>query len=105
MKTSLFTVAVAALIGATPALAGADLATSKKCMECHAVDKEVKGPSFKAIAKLYKGTNKAEARMADKIRKGGAEHWGPNVMPSAEARGVKISDAEAKELARWVLTH
>jgi len=43
--------------------------------------------------------------MADKIKKGGAEHWGPNAMPSAEARNVKISDAEAKKLARWVLTH
>jgi len=105
MKTILFTAALAALIGTTPVQAGTDLATSKKCMECHAVDKEVKGPSFKAIAKLYKGTDKAEARIAEKIRKGGAEHWGPNVMPSAEARGVKISDAEAKKLARWVLTH
>jgi len=105
MKILLFTTALAAMIGTTPALAGADLAKSKQCMECHAVDKEVKGPSFKAIAKLYKGTDKAEARMADKIRKGGAEHWGPNVMPSAEARGVKISDAEAKKLAHWVLTH
>ena len=105
MKTILFTAALATLIGTTPVLAGTDLATSKKCMECHAVDKEVKGPSFKAIAKLYKGTDKAEARIAEKIRKGGAEHWGPNVMPSAEARGVKISDAEAKQLARWVLTH
>ncbi|HCU53137.1 MAG TPA: cytochrome C' [Gammaproteobacteria bacterium] len=105
MKTLLFTTALATLISTIPALAGSDLATSKKCMECHAVDKEVKGPSFKAIAKLYKGTDKAEARMADKIRKGGAEHWGQNAMPSAEARGVKISDAEAKKLAQWVLTH
>lgn len=105
MKAILFTAALAALMGTTPALAGSDLAKAKKCMECHAVDKEVKGPSFKAIAKLYKDTDKAEARMADKIRKGGAEHWGPNAMPSAEARGVKISEAEAKSLARWVLTH
>jgi len=92
------------LMGTTPAIAGVDLAKSKKCFECHAADKEVKGPSFHAIAKLHKGTDKAEAKMADKIKKGGAEHWGPNAMPSAEARNVKISDAEAKELARWVLT-
>jgi cytochrome c len=104
MKTMLFAVLTVTL-AATPAIAGTDLATSKKCFECHAVDKEVKGPSFQAIAKLHKGTANAEAKMADKIKKGGAEHWGPNAMPSAEARNVKISDAEAKKLARWVLTH
>lgn len=104
MKTMLFAVLTVTL-AATPAIAGTDLAKSKKCFECHAVDKEVKGPSFQAIAKLHKGTAKAEAKLADKIKKGGAEHWGPNAMPSAEARNVKISDAEAKELARWVLTH
>lgn len=103
MKTILFAV-LTVLMGTTPAIAGADLAKSKKCFECHAVDKEVKGPSFQAIAKLYKGTDKAEAKLADKIKKGGAEHWGPDAMPSVEARSVKISDAEAKELARWVLT-
>ena len=104
MKTMLFAV-LTVLVGAIPAIAGADLAKSKKCFECHAADKEVKGPSFQAVAKLYKGTDKAEAKLADNIRKGGAEHWGTNAMPSAEVRGVKISDAEARKLARWVLTH
>lgn len=97
------TLAIAAAIA--PALAGDELAKSRQCFTCHAADKEVNGPSFKAIAKLHKGTEKAEAKLADKIRMGGAEHWGPNVMPSAEARGVKISDAESKQLARWVLSH
>lgn len=105
MKTLLFTLVLTVLFGTTPAFASADLAKSKKCFECHAADTEVKGPSFKAIAKLHKGTEKAEAKLADKIKKGGAEHWGADAMPSAEARGVKISDAEAKKLARWVLTH
>jgi len=104
MKTILFAV-LTVMLGAAPAVAGTDLAKSKKCLECHAADKEVKGPSFQAIAKLYKGTDKAEAKLTDKIKKGGAEHWGPNAMPSDDARGVKISDAEAKELARWVLSH
>jgi cytochrome c len=105
MKTALFIVLVMALPGTAPVFASADLAKAKKCLECHAVDKEVKGPSFQAIAKLYKGTDKAVVKIADKIRKGGAEHWGSNAMPSAEARGVKISEAEAKQLAQWVLTH
>lgn len=103
MKTTLFA-ALTVMMIATPAIAGTDLVKSKKCLSCHAVDKEAAGPSFQAIAKLYKGTDKAEATLADKIKKGGAEHWGPNVMPPAEARDVKISDAEARKLARWVLT-
>jgi cytochrome c len=96
-------VALAPAIGIAAAHADSKLATAKKCFECHAVDKEVKGPSFQAIAKLHKGTEKAEAKLAEKIRKGGAEHWGPNAMPSAEARGVKISEKEAKKLAKWIL--
>jgi len=104
MKTALFTVLILT-IASSPALADNKLAKSKQCFSCHAVDKEVRGPSFQAIAKLHKGTPKADATLASKIQKGGAEHWGKNVMPSAEARGVKISDAEAKKLAKWVLTH
>jgi len=103
MKTMLFAVLTVTL-AVTPAIAGTDLAKSKKCLTCHAVDKEVNGPSFQAIAKLHKGTDKAEAKLAEKIKKGGAEHWGPNVMPPADVRNVKISDTEAKKLARWVLT-
>lgn len=106
MKTLLFAAALTTTMGTAPAFAGpADLAKAKKCTECHAADKEVNGPSYQAIAKLNKGTANAEAKLAEKIRKGGAEHWGPNVMPSAEVRGVKISEAEAKELAKWVLSH
>ncbi len=104
MKTMLFAV-LTFMMAATPAFAGTDLAKAKKCYTCHAVDKELYGPSFQAIAKLHKGTDKAEAKLADKIKKGGAEHWGEKVMPPVDVRGVKISDAEAKELARWVLTH
>lgn len=95
-------VAAAALLGSGAAVADAKLAESKKCMECHN-GKEKSGPTFKEIAKLYKGTPGAEKKVADKLVKGGAEHWGPNAMPSAAQRQVKISDAEAKKLAQWVL--
>jgi len=105
MKQAVFVAALAAMICANPAFANAELAKSKKCLDCHAASKEGESPSFRSIAKLYKGTEKAEARMAEKIKKGGAEHWGPNVMPPAEVRGVKVSDDEAKQLARWILSH
>ena len=105
MKKTVFAAALAAMMCAAPAFASAELAKSKKCLECHAATTEGKSPSFRSIAKLYEGTENAEARMAEKIKKGGAEHWGPNVMPPAEVRGVKVSDEESKQLARWILTH
>lgn len=95
---------ISLLLGMAPALAGADLAKSKRCYSCHAVEKDGLGPSFKAVARVYQGTDKAEAKLAEKIRKGGAEHWGANAMVPPEARGVKVSDAEARELAKWVLS-
>jgi cytochrome c len=103
MKTILITAALAAAFGMAPALASETLAKTKQCFACHAVDKELSGPSFKAIAKLHKGTPGAEAKLTDKIMKGGAEHWGDKVMPPAEARGIKTSEADAKRLAKWVL--
>jgi cytochrome c len=105
MKAFIFSAALAAMMIASPGFASDELAKSKKCMECHAATRDGNSPSFRSIAKLYKGTEKAEVRIAEKLMKGGAEHWGPNAMPSAEVRGVKISDAEAKQLARWVLSH
>lgn len=95
--------AAAVLLASGAALADAKLAESKQCMECHD-GKDKKGPTWKEIAKLYKGTPGAEKKIAEKLVKGGADHWGPNVMPSAALRQVKISDAEAKQLAKWVLS-
>ena len=102
-------------IGAGPPAGAADaskekrkveaLAKVKKCDACHTMDTEVNGPSYKSIAKLYKPTDYAVVlpRVAEKIRNGGAEHWGPNVMPPAEVRGIKITATESRALARWVL--
>lgn len=105
MKKAVFAAALATVMCVPPVFASADLAKSKKCMDCHSGTVDGKAPSFRSIAKLYKGTEKAEERIAEKLKKGGADHWGPNVMPSAEARNVKISDKEAAQLARWVLKH
>lgn len=104
MKTRLFAAALVAMFGIAPAHADGNLAKSKQCFTCHNVDRQLNGPSFKAIAKLYKGTDEAEEKLAEKIRKGGAEHWGPKIMPTALVRGVAISEAEAKQLAQWVLS-
>ena len=40
-------------------------------MSCHAVDKKVVGPSYKDVAKKYAGNAKAEAMLAEKVKKSG----------------------------------
>jgi cytochrome c len=93
----LIAVILASSIGA--AHASADLAKSKNCMACHAVDRKLVGPSFKDIAARY--SSKDTAQLAASIRKGGAGKWGPIPMPA----NPHVSDAEAAALAAWVLSH
>jgi cytochrome c len=65
MKTILITAALAAAFGMAPALASETLAKAKQCFACHAVDKELSGPSFKSIAKLHQGTPGAARQKGD----------------------------------------
>jgi cytochrome c len=80
-----------------PALASADLARSKNCMACHAVDRKLVGPSFKDIAGRY--TEQDLAHMTTVIQRGGSGRWGPIPMPG----NASITPEEANSLARWVL--
>lgn len=86
-----------------PAVSEADfmqLAKKGNCLACHAVDKKVVGPSFKDVAAKYRGDAGAEARLADKIAKGGGGVWGAMAMPASP----KISEADRRVLARYVLS-
>ena len=76
----------------------ADFARSKKCMNCHAVDRKVVGPAFKSVAARYANDPEAEARLAKKIMQGGSGSWGVVPMPSND-----VTTAEARRLAHWVL--
>lgn len=82
---------------ALDAAAAKALAQQNACMGCHAVDKKLVGPAYKAIADKYKGMNAAD--LGASIKKGGAGKWGPVPMP-AQAR---LSDDQAKLLAEWIL--
>jgi cytochrome c len=90
----------ACVLAAWPALADLALATSRNCMSCHAIDKRVLGPAYKDVAAKYRGDKAAPARLAAKIREGGAGSWGLVPMPS----NPQVSEAEARELAAWVLS-
>ncbi len=84
---------------AAPALADLQLAQSKNCMACHAVDKKLIGPAFKDVAAKYKDDKGAVDTLANKIMKGGSGVWGPIPMPA----NTQVNEAEAKKLAAWVL--
>jgi cytochrome c len=93
-------VAASALLMVGTAQANADLAKANGCTNCHTVDKKLVGPALKDIAAKYKDDPKAEAYLADKIKKGSNGVWGPVPMPP----NSQVSDANAKTLAAWVLT-
>lgn len=80
------------------ARASADLAKTKNCMGCHALDKKVLGPAFRDVAAKYKGQKDAAAKVVASMTKGSTGVWGPMAMPPNA-----LSAAEAQTLASWVL--
>jgi cytochrome c len=100
MKSVLILGATIASLASAPALANADLAQKKNCMACHAVDKKLIGPGYKEVAAKYAGQKDAADKLAQKIVKGGVGAWGQVPMPA----NPQVSEAEAKQLATWVLS-
>ena len=100
MKPVLILGATIASLASLPALASADLAQKKNCMACHATDKKLIGPGYKEVAAKYAGQKDAADKLAQKIVKGGSGVWGQVPMPG----NPQVSEAEAKQLAAWVLS-
>jgi cytochrome c len=92
---------VASVFFTAGANASPELAKQNTCMGCHAMDRKVVGPSYKAIATRYQSRPRAQMvdTLATKIRLGGGGVWGVVVMPG----NTKISEADAKKLAEWIL--
>jgi len=90
----------AGLVLAAPA-AKADEALAKKhnCLACHTVDKKLVGPAYKDVAKKYRGQAGIEAKLIEKVKKGGGGVWGPIPMPPNTA----VPDADVKKLVEWIL--
>lgn len=86
-----------------PAVSEADamqLAKKNNCLACHAIDKKVVGPAWKDVAAKYRSDAGAEAKLMDKIAKGGSGVWGVMVMPPSP----QVNEADRKTLARFVLS-
>lgn len=84
---------------AQSAMANADLAKAKNCMACHAVASKLVGPAYKDVAAKYAGQSGAEAKLVQKVLKGGSGAWGAVPMPA----NPQVSEAEAHTLVKWVL--
>jgi len=100
MKATSAITLLAALVVTPAVFANAELAKQKTCMACHATDKKIVGPSYRDVAAKYAGQSDAVDKLAAKIMKGGSGVWGAVPMPA----NPKVSPAEAKQLATWVLS-
>jgi cytochrome c len=90
-------VAATALVASNAAMADMALAKAKNCMSCHAVDKKVVGPAYQEVAKKYKAAD--EAKLVEKVMKGGSGAWGTVPMPP----NPQVKQDEAQKLVKWIL--
>ena len=97
---SLLATAAISITVMTPALANQELAQKKNCLACHSVDNKIVGPAYKDVAKKYKGQKGIEAKLVEKVLKGGKGSWGEVPMPA----NAQVNEAEAKQLVSWILS-
>lgn len=98
-NTTLALAVAGGLLAAAPALADEALAKKHNCLACHQIDKKSIGPAYKEIAKKYKGQAGVEAKLAEKVKKGGSGVWGPVPMSPNAA----VPDADIKTLVVWIM--
>jgi cytochrome c len=92
--------AAAAFPASFPASASEALAKQHACFACHAVDKKLVGPSYKEVATKYRSDSGAEAKLADKVKKGSQGTWGQVPMPP----NASVPDGDARALVKWILS-
>ncbi len=79
---------------------GEKLVNANDCSGCHAVNSQVVGPSYSAIAKRYRGQNDAVEKLAAPIREGGSGKWGSVAMTPHAA----LPDSQIREMVKWILS-
>jgi cytochrome c len=87
------------------ALSPEALAKKIGCLECHSVDKNLVGPSYRNVAERYKGDPKARAALIETVKKGGKGKWTEITkevpMPPFSRR---LSATDITRLVDWVLS-
>lgn len=79
-----------------------DTLEANKCLKCHSIDRKKEGPSYKEVAKKYKGKPDAEATLYKHV----------TTAPMVEIDGVeeehkviKVKNkAEAINVIQWILS-
>ena len=99
MKRAVLALALAAAAVA-PAYAQEELAKKYNCFACHAVDKKLVGPAYKDVAEKYRNDKGAEAKLFEKVKKGGQGVWGQVPMPP----NGQVPDNDIRSLVKWVLS-
>ena len=86
---------------ATPAESGTmKLAKDIGCLACHSIDKKLLGPAWKNVAAINRNDPAAEARLMNKIAKGGSGVWGKIEMPAYP----DLSEANRRVLVKFILS-
>ena len=105
MKSTIPAIAAGALCAAmwtSSAVAASpdELLKSSGCTACHAIDKKVVGPAYKDVAAKYRGQKGAEAKLVEKVKKGGSGVWGPVPMPP----NAQLKDEDIQAMVKYVLS-
>jgi cytochrome c len=79
------------------------LADKTGCFACHSIDKNLLGPSWKAVADRFRGNPEAEAYLMIKIADGGKGAWGNIAMPAYPEGGL-LSETDRRILVKYILS-
>lgn len=104
-------IALFGLFSAPPALASMDLSDKYECTDCHRLElkagqtkKKKEGPTYKEIAKEYKGKKGADKQLVDSIKKGSKGTWAKKLGKKTEMDAddtIPVKDAQA--MVKWIL--
>jgi len=101
MRIVALSAAALALVAAAPAQASEELAKKYNCLTCHVIKgPKTVGPAYADVAKKYAGQKGIEAKLFEKVRKGGTGVWGQIPMPP----NPNVPDGDLHALVKWVLS-
>lgn len=78
---------------------GPKLTDESGCMQCHAQNKIVLGPSFKMINEKYTADPATISKLTEKVYKGGSGVWGEQAMGA----NTHLDKNEIKKMVRYIL--
>ncbi|KAF1050615.1 MAG: Cytochrome c-551 [Stenotrophomonas maltophilia] len=101
MNKTLLALLLGGLLAQSTAIASTaeELFKAKACVACHAVDHKLIGPAFHDVGAKYAAQPDGTAHIANSIRTGSTNNWGPMPMPPNA-----VSEEEAQTLAEWIVT-